>query len=174
MTRRRLIETGLGGAALLVAAGCTRSKGSAPAFDDPQYHYAVLSAGDRAMLAAIAAVMLAGALPQTTTGVPAIVQVVRGIDVAVAGLSPDVQGEVSQLFGLLEFPLTRALAAGIWSSWSDAGSDAITKFLDGWRYSGIALFRSGYQALHQLVMAAWYGNSAAWPRIGYSGPPTLS
>jgi hypothetical protein len=35
------------------------------------------------------------------------------------------------------------------------------------------LLRSGYAALHQLVLAAWYGNARAWPAIGYGGPPSL-
>jgi hypothetical protein len=85
-----------------------------------------------------------------------------------------VQAEIRQLFGLLEFPVTRALAAGVWSAWDAAAPQQIAGFLTRWRYSGIALFRSGYQALHQLVMASWYGNAASWPRIGYPGPPRVA
>jgi len=28
--------------------------------------------------------------------------------------------------------------------------------------------------LHQLVLAAWYGNPRAWSSIGYLGPPVLA
>src|SRR5580692_7850054 len=63
-TRRRLIETGLAGTALLALAGCARSDSPAGApFDDRTYAYRALGAGDREVIAAVAAVMLAGALP---------------------------------------------------------------------------------------------------------------
>ncbi len=125
-------------------------------------------------MAAIAAAILAGALPADPDAYrTAIVQAVRGVDVAIAGLPPDVIDEVHQLFGLLEFPLSRVLAAGVWSSWTSATQSDVTDFLSRWRFSGVALFRSGYQALHQLVMAAWYGGTASWVRIGYPGPPVI-
>lgn len=174
LTRRRMLQTGVGGLALLAVAGCARPQGAAQAFDDPSYAYRALSAADRDLVAAIAPAMLGNALPAATSGLSALVQVVRGVDVAVAGLPPSVQAEIHQLFGLLEFAPTRALAAGVWSSWEDAGEAGASAFLTRWRLSGIALFRSGYQALHQLVMASWYGNGASWPRIGYPGPPHVA
>jgi hypothetical protein len=174
LTRRQLIRTGFAGTIVLAAAGCARSTSMAP-FEDPGYQYRELTAGDRRLIAAVAAAMLAGALPAAASAQSAaIVQAVRGVDVAVAGLTPDVSGEVHQLFGLLQFPLTRALAAGIWSSWDDASTADVAAFLQRWRFSGIGLFRTGYQALHQLVMSAWYGNNVSWPRIGYPGPPTVA
>jgi len=65
------------------------------------------------MLRAIARVMLDGAIPDTTQALDAAVQ---GIEVAIEGLPPAVQGEIGQLFGLLEFPLTvfsQALVRGV-------------------------------------------------------------
>lgn len=176
LTRRALIRTGIGGVALLaVASGCAPHGGTAPPpFNDPKYDYIELSADDRALIAAVGRAMLDGALPQEPAAYEkALVQVVRGVDVAVRGLVPGVQGEVHQLFGLLNFPVTRALAGGIWSSWGDASTADVAAFLTRWRYSGVMLFRTGYQALHQLVMASWYGNSASWARIGYPGPPAV-
>lgn len=149
-----------------------RSK--ATPFDDAGYKYQQLTAGDRALIAATAGAILAGALPpDPASREVAIVQVVRGVDIAVDGLTPDVQGEVHQLFGLLQFPPARALAAGVWSSWDDASTADVAAFLQRWRLGGFMLFRSGYQALHQLVNASWYGNSASWARIGYPGPPVV-
>jgi hypothetical protein len=60
------------------------------------------------------------------------------------------------------------------SPWAEAGRDDVAAFLDGWRTSGFTLLRSAYDALHQLVFAAWYGNPRSWPAIGYAGPPALS
>ena len=122
------------------------------------------------MLRAIARVMLDGALPNREEALDAAV---RGVEVAIAGLPAAVQGEVQQLFGLLEFPLTRRVVAGV-GPWDRASDAQIAAFLQRWRTSNALLLRSGYAALHQLVMAGWYGNSEAWPRIGYPGPPRLA
>lgn len=175
VTRRELIKTGIAGAFLLSVAGCMRSNGSAQGpFDDASYTYRQLSRADRTMFAAIAVAMLAGALPEEPRArAAAIVQAVRGVDVALDGLPPGMTDEAHQLFGLLEFPLTRGVTAGIWSSWNDAASSDVSAFLNNWRLSGFTLFRSGYQALHQLLMSAWYGNSISWARIGYPGPPRV-
>lgn len=160
--------------ALLALGGCARSATAFGPFNDPGYTYRVLSGGDRELIAAVGAAMLAGSLPPDAAAHSvAMVQVVRGVDVAIAGLPPNAQTELGQLFGLLQFPVTRAVTAGIWSSWQDASASAVSDFLTRWRYSGIALFRSGYLALHQLVMASWYGNGASWERIGYPGPPAV-
>jgi hypothetical protein len=124
------------------------------------------------MLRAIADAMLDGALPQTNRDA-ALAQAVAGVHVALAGLPPAVQGEVSQLFGLLNFPLTRRFIAGV-GPWDRISRTDTAAFLERWRTSNSTLLRSGYQALHQLVMAAWYGQSSSWARIGYPGPPHLS
>ena len=63
--------------------------------------------------------------------------------------------------------------AEVWTAWSAAPPGTVNGFLRRWRFSSAALLRSGYQALHQLIMAAWYANPAAWPRIGYPGPPAI-
>lgn len=122
-----------------------------------------------AMLSAIARVLLDGALPNERA---ALAAAVNGTQTAIAGLPPAVQDEIGQLFGLLEFPLTRRVLAGV-GPWERASNPEIATFLQRWRASDVALFRSGYQALHQLIMAGWYGNDAAWKRIGYPGPPRL-
>jgi hypothetical protein len=111
--------------------------------------------------------MLAGALPNNGAALDAAV---RGVEVAIAGLPPAVQREVQQLFGLLELPLTRRVVAGV-GPWERASDGEIAAFLERWRTSNVLLLRSGYAALHQLVMAGWYGNDEAWRRIGYPGPP---
>jgi hypothetical protein len=153
LTRRALLQTGAGGAVLLALGGC-----APPANHD-------------AMLRAIARVMLDGALPRGDDD--ALAAAVRGVNVAIAGLPPAVQDEVQQLFGLLEFPLTRRFVAGVgpWGRTSDA---EIMAFLQRWRTSNAQLLRSGYQALHQLVLSGWYGGDAAWARIGYPGPPRIA
>jgi hypothetical protein len=124
----------------------------------------------REMLRAIAREMLDGAIPNTAQALDAVV---HGVEVAIASLPPAVQGEIRQLFGLLEFPLTRRILAGV-GPWNQASDADVANFLQRWRSSNAALLRSGYAALHQLVMAGWYGNEAAWPPTRYPGPPHIA
>jgi hypothetical protein len=150
LTRRKLLLGGIAAAGALAAGDLV---------------YAFSSDDDRAIVAAIAPVMIGLDVPAQ--------DVVRGFDVAVAGLPLAVQGEVHQLLGILRFPVTRALVAGIWHPWHAANRDEIAAFLERWRYSNVAKLRSAYDALHQLVLAAWYGNGLAWNAIGYTGPPRI-
>ena len=90
-----------------------------------------------------------------------------------SGLAPAAQEELAQLFSLLSLPPTRIALAGVTTPWADASPEAIAAFLDRWRTNGWTLLRSAYDALHQLVLAAWYGNPHAWPAIGYPGPPAI-
>lgn len=150
LSRRKLLLGGLAAAGALAAG-------------DVLYQFS--TDDDRIIIAAIAPVMIGIAVP--------VQEVVRGFDVAVAGLPPAVQGEVHQLLGLLRFPVTRALVAGIRHPWHAASPQEISAFLARWRYSDLVKLRSAYDALHQLVMAAWYAGSSSWTAIGYAGPPQL-
>lgn len=156
MNRRQWIGSGVA-AALLVAAGVV--------YESP------LKDGDRAILAAIAPVMLAGSVPP---GDDALRAFVEGFDTAVAGLTPSIQAEIAQLFTILRVAPLRMLATGVMQPWRRASSDEIARFLNAWRYSSIAQLRSAYDALHQLSYAAWYGNPRSWPQTGYPGPPKLA
>ena len=157
MTRGELIRSGLGGACVLWIAGCAPS---APG-------------DDREMVRAIAGVMLAGAAGSRALTRAELDRAVDGVFVAISGLPPAVRGEVAQLFSLLRIPLGRVLAAGVTPPWSLAAPADVAAFLTRWRTSGVLLFRSGYQALHQLVMAGWYGGDDSWKATGYDGPPRL-
>jgi hypothetical protein len=176
-TRRQLLKAGLAGGAVLVVARAAYGPFSAgpEVADDPEFAYAFLGAKERTLLSAIVPVMLDGALPSDRAAHDTtVIDVVRGVDVALSGLPPAVQEEVRQLFGLLGFPVTRRLVAGVSAPWLEASRESIGAFLEHWRASRFALLQSAYQALHQLILAAWYGNPASWPRTGYPGPPSLN
>jgi hypothetical protein len=176
MNRRQLLQTGLGGAAVLAVAGAgygfvTRDP---PAGSDDGYRFTFLDGTQRTIVAAIVPVMLAGALPKNAAArSTALRDAVRGVDTAVSALPALVQDEVRQLFSLLAFPASRWVVAGVWSSWTVAKPADIDAFLTRWRDSRFPLLRSGYQALHQLVFGAWYANPFSWARIGYPGPPAV-
>lgn len=169
ISRRTLLKAGVaGGAALLLARWLYTSTTGPQSAPTPP---GALDAPARSVVAAIAPVMLAGALPANDQNL--LQEVVAGVEQAIAGLPPAVRKEVDQLFALLSFAPTRALVAGVWSPWPQASPTSIRAFLDHWRDSRLVLLRSAYGALHQLVFGAWYGNSHAWPAIGYAGPPSL-
>jgi hypothetical protein len=176
LTRRRFLQTGLAGAiALALARAAYGPFSPQPSLaPDRDFAYRVLGAAEQTLVAAIAPVLLNHALPDDAGArAQAIIAVVRGVDAAIAGLPPAVQEDIGSLFALLGFPITRRIVAGVRAPWLEAAPESIAAFLERWRTSRFALLNSGYRALHELITAAWYGNPASWPRIGYAGPPAL-
>jgi hypothetical protein len=168
---RRYLRARLAGAAALAIAGGIAwfrrridAAASAPA----------LGAEARDVVRAIVPSMLAGALPAGGERATAIDETVDGVDRAIAGLAPSARAELAQLFALLTLDVGRRAFAGVPTAWRDATQDQVDAFLASWQSSTWALKRTAYDALHQLVIAAWYANPRSWPAIGYPGPPVLA
>jgi len=167
LTRRRFLQVGLAGAAVLVAARLLDRVSRAAT-------YRVLDERGAELIASLAPVVLADVLPVNGAARDAAIrEIVEGFDEAVAGFSPAVRSEIGDLLSLLCFAPSRIVIAGVWSPWHEADETAIAQFLQRWRASRFDLFRAGFQALTQLMQAAWYGDSLAWGAIGYPGPPAL-
>ena len=170
ISRRTFITAGVLGATALVTARWLRGPHAPPG----DATLRALDADAQAILRAMVPVMLAGALPAGAAAKrQAIADTVRGIDVAVAGLPPSTQEELNQLFALLALPPGRLAIARVTRPWNEAPEADVRACLDRFRGSSLTLLRSAYGALHQLTFAAWYGNPASWPSIGYPGPPEL-
>jgi hypothetical protein len=171
VSRRTVLKAGIaGGIVLLLVRWMVDSK--APR-ELPASRKSALDPSAQSVVAAIVPVLLEGALPDEAASVEARAEVVAGVDRAISGLPAASRKELEQLFALLSFAPTRCLIAGVWSQWPEASRESVAAFLDSWRDSRFALLRSGYGALHQLILASWYGNARAWPAIGYAGPPSL-
>lgn len=140
-------------------------------FSDTDHTYRFLTEEDRIIVAAIAPVMLAGALPSGSRD--KLREVVRGVDYAISLLTDATREELRDLFGVLGNASGRVVLAGVWSHWSHARPNDIEEFLDEWRGAYLDLLRQGYLGLHELIMAAWYGNPASWEAVGYPGPPRI-
>lgn len=162
-TRRTFLKTGLLGGALLTAGGLA----AVLIGRDP-------TADRRSVLGAVIPAILEGALPQPgQERERAVHRCLEGVEAAIAGLAPAVQQEVAQLFALLAIQPTRVLLAGVRSGWGAASPDEVAAFLERWRGHDTGLMRSGYQALHDLVLGAWYADESTWAAIGYPGPLKL-
>lgn len=130
---------------------------------------------DRAtVMRAIAPVLLDGALPLGAAArTAAIERSLAGVDAAIANLAPSAQGELDQLFALLAAAPGRRLLAGVSEHWDHADPAEVAAFLASWRGHRLALFKTGYFALHDLVLGSWYADDANWAAAGYPGPLTL-
>jgi hypothetical protein len=160
---------GLAGAAVLAAARVL-DRPSLPAGAS----FRVLDARSAGVVNALVPAVLAGALPTVEAERAAAIQeVVEAFDRAVSGLSPAVQREIEELLHVLRYAPTRIVFTGVYGSWETASVESVSDFLARWRESRFDLLRAGYQALTQLLQAAWYGNPRAWPAIGYPGPPPV-
>jgi hypothetical protein len=176
ISRRTFVAAGVAGAAALAAAWWLRGRHAVDMTTvSTDQSPMVMDADASAIIAAIVPVMLAGALPvETKSRAEAIRETVAGVDRTVIGLPPAAQKELAQLFALLAFTPGRLALARISAPWDQASPDEVADFLERWRNSGFTLLRSAYDALHQLIFAAWYGNPVSWAAIGYGGPPSLS
>ena len=175
ITRRTFLVAGLAGGATLAVAYWLRGANERGPAAGASASLAALDRDAPAIVAAVVPVLLEGALPSDAAERSAAVrETVENVARAVSGLPPAAQKELAELFALLGFAPTRLALAGISASWAQASPEAVAAFLERWRTSGWMLLRSAYDALHQLVLAAWYGNPHAWAAIGYPGPPVLA
>lgn len=92
------------------------------------------------------------------------------IDALVAGLPAHAQAELSQLLALLASAPGRRAFAGLATPWMQASVPRIQDALQSMRLSAVSLRQQGYQALHDIVGAAYFSDEATWPLIGYPGP----
>jgi len=169
-TRRRFLQVGIAGAAVLAGVHLAR-RGADPA---PLPGLRTLDAESAAIVAAIVPVVLAGSIPADAAAeARSVHDVVGAFDAAVAGLPPAMRGEVADLLGLLGLAPARYALAGLAVPLPEASREDIAGFLERWRASRFDLLRAGYQGLTQLIQAAWLGNPSSWPAIGYPGPPSL-
>jgi len=163
MRRRSFFKLGLLGVCTVAAGGavCRLVCGPAP------LRRFELDGEARAALAAIVPAMLGSALPP---GTPALARAIDGVCTAIHGLPLAQQGEVQDLFGLLALAPARRLVAGVQGGWQEADPRQVAAFLQSWRLHRFATLQTAYLALHDLILGAWYADSASWAAIGYPGP----
>lgn len=171
LDRRRLLQLGLAGSAVLAAVGLTGSLAGCSRREDAAARgLRYLRDADLELFRALAPVVLEGTLPEGAAREPAMSEILRRIDDAGARLGPPAQAELRQLFDLLHLRPTRWLTTGVGAPWREAEAGEIRHFLDRWRGSSVGLFNAGYNVLTKLCCTAWFGQRAAWSHTGYPGP----
>ncbi|WP_144392986.1 hypothetical protein [Pleionea sediminis] len=93
------------------------------------------------------------------------------IDNAIVNFSKRSQQEVRELLDILWNRAAKLLVARVWTSWTDADATTINNFLQVWRESWLVTLNQGYQALQQLIIAAYYSKTESWSLCDYPGPP---
>ncbi len=177
-SRRRLLQCGLAGSALLVASGwLPRGAVKAQAAEnagDSLWNFATFNAQHRRILAAVAPVILSEALPPPgPERAAAVTDILHGCDAYFSRMSLPVQAEGHQALDLLDIAPLRLLLGGMWTGWEKSPPRVIAGFLDELRTSRVGLKRSLYQFLHDMCLVGWYGNPRSWAAIGYPGPPDV-
>lgn len=170
--RRSFLKIGLAGTVALSTVslsaglvGCHRAEEATAA------GFGALRDADLVLLRALMPVILAGALPNEAAVREAqIAEVLMRLDYGLQRVGAPTIKELRKLFDLLNFPITRRLAAGLPVKWQAASAEQIEAFLQRWRASSVGAFNAGYRALTKLITVTYYQIPATWPQSGYPGP----
>ncbi|MGO8969298.1 MAG: gluconate 2-dehydrogenase subunit 3 family protein [Myxococcaceae bacterium] len=167
-SRRSLLKRGLVGSVLLAVGGAgflaLRAGKRVPL---PAGGLKVFSEREYGVLDALARRFI-GTLP----GWPSVdeVGVAQAVDRIAQRAEPSVQAELKQLLGLFDNALAGFLFGGRTEPFTALDAAAQDRVLEEWRDSGVALRRTGYNALRTLVLAGYYQSPLTWKPIGYPGP----
>lgn len=169
MGRRRFIQGGLFGIALLAGAGwlAWRRPDDVPVTGGP---FAVLSPYEAAVLLGVARRVVP---PGPRFPRPEAVRVAERVDAFLAMSHPGVQRDVKRLLTLFDSALLGLALDASPTRFRTASPDRQDARLEAWSASRLAVRRTGFRALRRLVCSAYYSSPATWSAVGYPGPPAL-
>lgn len=172
--RRRFIQGGLLGAALLAGAGWLAWRraddGTPDVVAGVGGPFAVLSQLEAAIVLALARRVVPSGPPFPG---PEGVRVAERIDAFLAMSHPGVQGDVKRLLALFDSALFGLVLDGAPTRFRFASPAQQDARLAAWATSRLAVRRTGFRALRRLVCSAYYSAPATWGAVGYPGPPAL-
>ena len=167
LTRRRLVQVGLGGSLVLAIGGVGLSlQGTArrPAPSTLQ----VLDARQFAILSALAEALIP---PAPSLPSPDEIEVASKIDGLLAGLHPAVGEEFKQALALIENPVAGLIFDRRPRPFSQCSLAQRMAVLERWRSSRLGLRRQVFVAISGLVSACYWGDPRTFHHLGYPGPP---
>lgn len=137
----------------------------------PGLREARLSAEGREVFAASGRALLDGSLPSTGGAIESALEGLLGhIDGLIATLPPHAQAELSQLLALLASAGGRRVLAGLAVPWPLASVADVQQAFQEMRVSALSLRQQAYQALHDIVVSAYFSDPQTWGLLGYPGP----
>ena len=174
ITRRGLLRAGLVGSAVLWAGGqigCAARRVTSP-HGDAGARRAVLTPPGEEILRAVIPVVLGSLLPSEEDGrEQALAAGLTVLDDYLAFLPVPLQHEACDVFETLDLWPARVLLVGTWSAWREMPPATVEAFLRSARSSRFDLVRRMFAFLQSMAVLAWFDQRAAWPAIGYPGPP---
>lgn len=166
MQRRTWLKLGAVSAAVLIVAG-----GTVALLEPGLQPVGRLSPGAQDVFTSVARAILDGTLPrEPAERQAALAGLIERIDALVQALAPHAQAELSQLLGILGTGVGRRALAGLAADWRSASVAEVQQALQSMRASRLALRLQSYQALHDIVGAAYFSDASTWPTLGYPGP----
>ncbi len=166
-SRRRFIQVGIAGAALLAVGGVGLSL-QGTVLRAPARPLRALDARSFSVLAALADRVCPGG-----DGLPGAseVQVAERLDDLLFAAAPAMAEEVSQALALLENALAGAIFDQRFTPFTAASPAAQDRVLERWRTSRLSVRRAAFKALVGLCNLTYWGAPETWPSLGYPGPP---
>lgn len=148
--------------------------GGATALLQPGLRQGHLTPGAQDVFTSVARAILDGTLPTEPAQAQAALKgLMPRIDALVQALPPHAQAELSQLLGLLGTAVGRRTLAALAPDWRSASVAEVQQALQSMRSSRLGLRLQSYQALHDIVGAAYFSDASTWPALGYPGPLTI-
>jgi len=170
VSRRGLLQAGLAGSVAVWIGGLLGSAGCRVTPVATQ-RVALTPQGEE-IIRAIMPVVLGPLLPSGGADrARALDAGVANLDDYLAHLSLPLQREAGDVFGTLGLLPVRVLALRSSRPWREAAPETIEAFLGAARASRIDLLRRMFAFLQSMAVLAWFDQRAAWPAIGYPGPP---
>jgi hypothetical protein len=170
--RRGFLKKGiLGGALLVIGGGAGLALRGTKLGKPARKPLQLLSAGEHAVLAAIAARVVPGdGAPPAWPSADAV-DCAGKIDSLLALTHPAVGADFKRLLGLFENGLAGLFIHHSPTPFTQLAPAEQDARLEAWRRSHLTLLRSGYQALVRLVHATYFSSPEVYPLLGYPGPP---
>jgi hypothetical protein len=174
MTRRGLLRAGLLGSMVVWTAGqigCATRRAPSSFTGSEKRRVALTPTGEE-ILRAVIPVVLGSLLPVEDAAREKALDIgLSTLDDYLAYLPVPLQREARDVFETLDLLPTRVLLVGTWDRWSAAPPETVEDFLRSARQSRFDLVRRMFAFLQSMAVLAWFDQRAAWPAIGYGGPP---
>jgi hypothetical protein len=168
-SRRSFLKRGLVGGAVLALGGGTAL------FLRPGKEWALPAEGLQVLSPREYAVVMALAERMVPTGAdwPSLDAMKVGVnaDQILSRAQESSIKEMKQLLNLFENALPNLLFGGRLSPFTQMSGPEQDEVLKEWAFSRLSIRRTGYTALHNLVVAGYFVKPETWPAAGYPGPP---